>query len=138
MCHTFSINNKQLPPDKPWIVDITLFDLAENPDMLRIEAQIKAARAASDLVMLVLHWGAEWEFYPNPKQLGYAHKFAELGADAIIAQHPHAIQPIEIYRPHGDSDKQVPILYSLGNLTPFAAPPCYGFCQAELGSTRFS
>ena len=123
VCYTFSINNKQLPPDKPWIVDITLFDLAENPDMLRIEAQIKAARAASDLVMLVLHWGAEWEFYPNPKQLGYAHKFAELGADAIIAQHPHVIQPIEIYRPHGDSDKHVPILYSLGNLTPFAAPP---------------
>ena len=124
VCHTFSVNNKPLPPDKPWMVDITPFDLVENPDMLRIEAQIKAARAAGrDLVMLVLHWGAEWDFYPNPKQLGYAHKLAELGADAIIAQHPHVIQPIEIYRPHGDPDKQVPILYSLGNLTPIAAPP---------------
>jgi poly-gamma-glutamate capsule biosynthesis protein CapA/YwtB (metallophosphatase superfamily) len=122
VCHTFSINNKPLPPDKPWIVDVTLFDLAANPDMIRIEAQIRAARAAGDLVMLVLHWGAEWEFYPNPKQLGYAHKFAELGADAIIAQHPHVIQPVEIYRSNGDSAKQVPILYSLGNLTPFAAP----------------
>ncbi|HEY5812504.1 MAG TPA: CapA family protein [Terrimicrobiaceae bacterium] len=122
VCHTFS--NKRLPPDKPWIVDITRFDLIEDPDTLRIEAQIKAARAAgSDLIMLVLHWGAEWEFYPNPKQLGIAHKLAELGADAIIAQHPHVIQPIEIYRPHSDPDKQVPILYSLGNLTPFAAPP---------------
>jgi poly-gamma-glutamate capsule biosynthesis protein CapA/YwtB (metallophosphatase superfamily) len=86
--------------------------------------RIKAARAAGrDLVMLVLHWGAEWEFYPNPKQLGYGNKLAELGADAIIAQHPHVIQPIEIYRPHSDPDKQVPILNSLGNLTPIAAPP---------------
>ena len=124
VCHTLSVNDKPLPPDKPWIVDITPFDLAENPDTLRIEAQIKAARAGGcDLVMLVLHWGAEWEFYPNPKQLGYAHKLAELGADAIIAQHPHVIQPIEIYRPQSDPDKQVPSLYSLGNLTPFAAPP---------------
>ena len=124
VCHTFSVNNKPLPPDKPWIVDITLFDLVENPDTSRIEAQIKAARAAGcDLVMLVLHWGAEWEFYPNPKQLRYAHKFAELGADAIIAQHPHVIQPVEIYRPRSYPDKQVPILYSLGNLTPIGAPP---------------
>jgi len=46
-----------------------------------------------------------------------------VGADAIIAHHPHVIQPIEIYRPRNDPDKQVPILYSLGNLTPFAAPP---------------
>jgi poly-gamma-glutamate synthesis protein (capsule biosynthesis protein) len=106
VCHTFSVNNKPLPSDKPWIVDITLFDLVENPDMLRIEAQIKAARAAGDLVILVLHWGAEWEFYPNPKQLEYAHKFAEMGIDAIIAQHPHVIQPIEIYRPYGDPQKQ--------------------------------
>ena len=70
VCHTLSVNDKPLPPDKPWIVDITPFDLVENPDTLRIEAQIKAARARGrDLVMLVLHWGAEWEFYPNPKQL---------------------------------------------------------------------
>lgn len=124
VCHTFSVNNKPLPSGKPWIVDITLFDLAESPDMSRIEAQIKAARTADcDLVMLVLHWGAEWEFYPNPKQLRYAHKFAELGADAIIAQHPHVIQPVEIYRPHSYPDKQVPILYSLGNLTPIDAAP---------------
>jgi hypothetical protein len=88
------------------------------------EAQIKATRAVGcDLVMLVLHWGAEWEFYPNPKQLRCAHKFAELGADAIIAQHPHVIQPVEIYQPCSYPDKQVPILYSLGNLTPFGAPP---------------
>ena len=59
----------------------------------------------------------------EPQAAGYAHKLAELGADAIIAQHPHVIQPIEIYRPQSDPDKQVPILYSLGNLTPFAAPP---------------
>jgi poly-gamma-glutamate capsule biosynthesis protein CapA/YwtB (metallophosphatase superfamily) len=124
VCHTSSVNNRPLPADKPWIVDITFFDLVKDPDMLRIEAQIKAARAAGcDLVMLVLHWGAEWEFYPNPRQLRYAHKLAEVGADAIIAQHPHVIQPIEIYRPRSDPDKQVPILYSLGNLTPFAAPP---------------
>jgi Bacterial capsule synthesis protein PGA_cap len=81
VCHTFSVNNKPLPAGKPWMVDVTLFDLEENPDTSRIEAQLKATRVAGcDLVILVLHWGAEWEFYPNPKQLRHAHKFAELGA----------------------------------------------------------
>lgn len=41
----------------------------------------------------------------------------------MIAHHPHVIQPLEIYRPERDADRQAVIAYSLGSLTwGFMAP----------------
>jgi poly-gamma-glutamate synthesis protein (capsule biosynthesis protein) len=39
----------------------------------------------------------------------------------VLGHHPHVIQPIEIYRTARGDD--VPILYSLGNLTPVFSHP---------------
>ncbi|PWJ38528.1 CapA family protein [Sediminitomix flava] len=123
VAHTFSVNFKPIPKDEPWLVDITSFCVEENPDMARIEQQIKNARAEGcDLVIVTPHWGAEWEFFPWPEQMDWARRFAELGADAVIGTHPHVIQPVEIYTPKSDPDKSVPILYSLGNFIPMAGP----------------
>lgn len=119
VAHTFSVNGKPLPEGKPWMVDITPFHVEHAPDYTRILDQVTAARAAGcEIVIVCLHWGAEWEFFPLPVQLEWAHAIAEAGADAIIGTHPHVIQPIEIHRPRSDRRRQVPILYSLGNLTP--------------------
>ncbi len=119
VAHTFGVNGKSFPEDKPWICDMTPFHIEKDPQTVRIEQQIlKAREAGCDLVFVTLHWGLEHEFYPHPDQIAWAHKFAEVGADAIIAHHPHVIQPVEIYKPKNDCEKSVPILYSLGNLTP--------------------
>lgn len=119
VAHTFSVNQKPLPDGKPWMIDVTPFHVERTPDTSRIARQIDAARSAGcDVVVACLHWGAEWEFFPLPAQLDWAHAFAEQGADAIIGTHPHVIQPIEIYRPASQTNKAVPIIYSLGNLTP--------------------
>lgn len=124
VAHTFSVNFKPLPENKPWICDITPFHVEPDPDTSRIERQIARAREAGcDLVVLSLHWGLEHEFYPHPDQLQWAHRFADAGADAIIGHHPHVIQFPEIYRPQGQPEKRVPILYSLGNLTPAYSAP---------------
>ncbi|MFH2131155.1 MAG: hypothetical protein ABIK68_12345, partial [bacterium] len=32
--------------------------------------------------------------------------------------HPHVIQAVEIYNPENDKDRSVPVIYSLGNITP--------------------
>lgn len=117
--HTFSLNGQQLEDEKKWFCDITPFHIVKDVDTSRIKQQIHAAReAACDLVIVTLHWGLEHEFYPHPDQLEWAHEFAELGADAIIGHHPHVCQPYEIYKPTNYPSKRVPILYSLGNLTP--------------------
>ena len=74
-------------------------------------------------MIVALHWGLEFELYPHPQQVGWAHRFAELGADLVIGHHPHVPQPVEIYRPASDPDRLVPILYSLGNLSTLMSHP---------------
>jgi poly-gamma-glutamate capsule biosynthesis protein CapA/YwtB (metallophosphatase superfamily) len=124
VAHTFSVNFKPFPEDKPWIVNMTPFHLEPDPDIGPIEAQIKACRMAGcDLVVVALHWGLEFELYPHPQQVSWAHRFADAGADLVIGHHPHVPQPVEIYRPKSQPDRAVPILYSLGNLSTLMSHP---------------
>lgn len=124
VAHTFSVNFKPFPEGKPWIVNMTPFHLEADPDISPIEQQVQACRESGcDLVFVVLHWGLEFELFPHPDQLKWAHCFAEVGADAVIGHHPHVPQPIEIYRPHSAPGKAVPIVYSLGNLSSLLSHP---------------
>jgi poly-gamma-glutamate synthesis protein (capsule biosynthesis protein) len=127
--HTFSVNFKPFPEDKPWIVNMTPFHLVKEPDLSNIESQIRACRnAGCDLVFVALHWGLEFELYPHPQQFEWAHRFAEAGADIVIGHHPHVPQPVEIYRPQSDPSRAVPILYSIGNLTSVVSHPASVLC----------
>jgi poly-gamma-glutamate capsule biosynthesis protein CapA/YwtB (metallophosphatase superfamily) len=82
-------------------------------DRLALEAElvpvIAAARADHDLVIVVLHWGIEYEPAPADWQVSAARAFIDAGADAVVGHHPHVLQGIERY---GDGI----IAYSLGNL----------------------
>jgi poly-gamma-glutamate capsule biosynthesis protein CapA/YwtB (metallophosphatase superfamily) len=59
-------------------------------------------------VVVVLHWGAEYQPTPVPGQVINATKMIDAGADAIIGHHPHVIQTISYI-------KGKPVFYSLGN-----------------------
>jgi len=69
---------------------------------------IKKAKEKVDLLIVSLHWGAEYEYYPSPWQKDLAHKIINQGADLIVGNHAHRIQPIEIY-------KNKLIIYAHGN-----------------------
>ena len=69
---------------------------------------VEAARADHDLVIVVLHWGDEYEDLPEKWQVKAARAFVDAGADAVVAHHPHVLQGIERY---GDGV----IAYSIGN-----------------------
>lgn len=69
---------------------------------------VHEARENNDFVIVYLHWGTE-----NVEELDWAQEkqaveVAEAGADLIIGDHPHCLQPIDIV-------KGVPVVYSLGN-----------------------
>jgi hypothetical protein len=121
---TSDVNGKPLPDGKPWRVNITPFHIEKDPDISPIIEQIRACRSAGcDLVLVTLHWGLEYEFYPHPDQRKWAQAITDAGADAIIGHHPHVIQPVEILHPAAAPEKSVPVLYSLGNLTPLLSNP---------------
>jgi poly-gamma-glutamate synthesis protein (capsule biosynthesis protein) len=73
-----------------------------------IVAQVQAAAALCDFLIVSFHWGVETDYTVNAAERALAHKVVDAGADIILAQHPHVMQGLEIYK-----DKL--IAYSLGN-----------------------
>ena len=74
----------------------------------RIEHDIGEARRRAAHVVVSLHWGYQYDRYPDPGQIATAHRIIDLGALVVHGHHPHVLQGIERYK-HGL------ILYSLGN-----------------------
>ncbi|MEA1962945.1 MAG: CapA family protein, partial [Patescibacteria group bacterium] len=77
-------------------------------DESAVEKIIIDLASSTDLIIVNIHWGVEYEHYFNKTQQNIAHKIINAGADMIIGHHPHVAQGIEIY-------KNKPIFYSLGN-----------------------
>jgi poly-gamma-glutamate capsule biosynthesis protein CapA/YwtB (metallophosphatase superfamily) len=102
LSYTFSLNGLRLPPGEPWRANLL--------DPERILAEARSARAAgAELVLLSLHWGAEYRFTPTDEQRAVADRLlASRAVDLIIGHHAHVVQPFE--RLHGRW-----VLYSLGN-----------------------
>jgi len=73
-----------------------------------IVKKISELRDYVDLVIVLLHWGTEFSFYPDPKQISQAHTIIDAGADAVIGHHPHVLQGWETY-------EGKPIFYSIGS-----------------------
>lgn len=87
---------------------IPINTIHETPELEAIEAAFAIATEKSDLQIISIHWGAEYELVSNDTQRALARALVDSGADAIIGHHPHVVQEIEEYR-------GAPIFYSLGN-----------------------
>lgn len=74
----------------------------------KIFDKIAEAKENSDFVVVYIHWGTEKTDQPDWSQPGMAKSLAEAGADLIIGDHPHVLQPLA-------NVEGVPTIYSLGN-----------------------
>ncbi len=74
----------------------------------KIKDDIKKAKEISDFVVVAFHWGTEYQDMPDIRQIELAHFAIDNNADLVIGNHPHWIQPVEIYK-----DKI--IVYAHGN-----------------------
>jgi hypothetical protein len=76
----------------------------------------KAKLAKPDLILVVTHWGIEYQREENKAQQQMAAFIFNHGADVIIGSHPHVIQPVKYYYPSKtDSSLKYPVFYSMGN-----------------------
>lgn len=87
--------------------------LADQPslalaDPQSVVADVRAARAQADVVVVSFHWGTELRRMPSTRQRGLARTAIDAGADLILGHHPHVRQPVQWYRGR-------PIFFSLGN-----------------------
>ena len=77
-------------------------------DNTRLLKQIREVKEKCDYLVVYIHWGTEGTEVPDHWQLEQAPQMAEAGADLIIGDHPHVLQPITYIG-------NVPVVYSLGN-----------------------
>jgi hypothetical protein len=73
-----------------------------------LKTDIEALRQRVDRIVVTFHWGVPYERTPHPDDCAKARLAVDLGADIVVAHHPHIIQPFEIYKGRA-------IFYSIGN-----------------------
>lgn len=58
----------------------------------RLVGAIRAGRGSADTVVVYLHWGAEGQFCPTPRQRELADALVAAGADIVVGSHAHRVQ----------------------------------------------
>lgn len=76
---------------------------------------IKNAKSKSlDKLIVMIHWGKEYQHYPSTKQKETANFLFSQGVDYIVGAHPHVLQPMT-HIEKTPNTKEKFIAYSLGN-----------------------
>jgi poly-gamma-glutamate synthesis protein (capsule biosynthesis protein) len=115
LAYTYGTNGIPMPKDKPFAVNLI--------DTDRIRGDIARTRqAGADAVAVFLHFGTEYQKWPNDDQRAVARAAVEAGAHLVIGSHPHVVQPYEFWEAPapspgagGDAGHRGLIFYSLGN-----------------------
>ena len=90
-------------------------DVGAELDITTAQDAIAAADTGMNIVVVSVHWGAEYQASPTPRQRKIAAAFSEAGADIIWGHHPHVLQRMEWYESTIDGHRGL-VMYSLGNL----------------------
>ncbi len=69
-----------------------------DPSYGSLREDIAEARSGADVVVVMAHWGVEYEDAPRPQVVAAAHAMVEAGAALVIGDHPHWVQSAETYR----------------------------------------
>ena len=93
-------------PHRPGIAYVPA-DFAEERARFLFDT-IEQARTNCDILVVAAHWGPNWGYEPPPRQVPFARRMIDLGADVVFGHSGHVFRAVEIYRGR-------PILYCAGN-----------------------
>ncbi|MDR6879708.1 CapA family protein [Bacillus sp. 3255] len=105
LSYSYGTNGIRQPKGKSYLIN--------RIDMPQMAHDVAQAKLASDVVVVAMHWGNEYEPLPNDSQKALAYKLAELGVHIIIGNHPHVLQPPAWVTAR--NGHKTFVLYSLGN-----------------------
>ncbi|MDD6715426.1 MAG: CapA family protein [Firmicutes bacterium] len=77
-------------------------------DMTPLYDKVREVRQTADFVIVYIHWGNEKESLPVAAQTDSAKELEAAGADLVIGDHPHVLQPVSFIN-------EMPVFYSMGN-----------------------
>lgn len=104
--YTYGTNGIAIPEEKSYMVHLL-------KDEEKIRADIETAKTETDLVLVFVHWGTEYQEQPDEFQQKWTKVFLESKVDAVIGTHPHTLQPCEMLQ--DDSGHEMLVYYSIGN-----------------------
>ena len=105
LAYTYGTNGIPVPEGKPYLVNLI--------DEEKIVADIREAKQHSDVIVVSLHFGNEYERMPNEQQTKLAQLIADAGAHIIFGHHPHVLQPVDFIQ--SEEGHETFVAYSLGN-----------------------
>ncbi|MFX3623914.1 MAG: CapA family protein [Ectobacillus sp.] len=103
LSYTYGTNGIKIP--KPYLVNTI--------DRDSIQRDVEKAKQLSDAVVIMLHFGTEYEKMPNAEQTQLAQFLSNLGVSVIFGHHPHVLQPPALLT--GKDGNHTIVFYSLGN-----------------------
>jgi poly-gamma-glutamate synthesis protein (capsule biosynthesis protein) len=110
LSYTYGTNGIPVPRGQEYCVNLIDKDL--------IKQDLDNAKAQDvDIIVVNMHWGAEYETVPIEEQRDLAQFIFENGADVIIGGHPHVLEELKektVTTVEGE-EKNVFVVYSLGN-----------------------
>ena len=108
---TYGTNGINPPSDKGYCVNYI--------DKNFIKGRIDAAKSeGAEIVIACMHWGIEYQTKPSAEQIDMADFLFKSGADIILGNHAHVIEPFEKREVTMDDGtvKQCFVVYAMGNL----------------------
>ncbi|WP_456275362.1 CapA family protein [Bacillus sp. AK128] len=105
LAYTYGTNGIPVPEGKSYLVNLI--------DLPKISTDIKLAKEISDVVVVSLHFGNEYQRMPSEEQQYIAKEVIGAGADLILGHHPHVLQPMEWIE--AENGNKGFVVYSLGN-----------------------
>ena len=93
--------------------DSTSDSMIDMFDQAKVTDAVSKARSASDVVILVAHWGDNDRTEPSDFEKQWATYLMKQGVDVIIGSHPHVLQPYGTLS--DEQGNQLLVFYSLGN-----------------------
>lgn len=108
---TYGLNGLTLPEGYEWLIDVYA-DGDGSINYQGIDEVLDALNEVSDVQVVTMHWGEEYQNVPNAVQEELAAYLNKKGVEVIVGAHPHVIQPAEIL--HGENQDTL-VYYSLGN-----------------------
>ncbi|MBX2796835.1 MAG: CapA family protein [Myxococcales bacterium] len=130
LSYTWGSNNTD--PTEVDLAVVPFGRLDEAIDLGRIASEVGQARDdGASHVVLLLHWGYEYEYWPDPHFLVLGRRLVALGADVVVGHGPHTPQAAELcsvnqplaepgigqcsVRSEDGRRRMGAVLYSLGN-----------------------
>ncbi|MFT8323036.1 MAG: CapA family protein [Bacillus sp. (in: firmicutes)] len=105
LSYTYGTNGITVPKDKQYMINLI--------DKQKMKKEIATAKKRADVIVMGIHWGIEYERFPNEEQKELAQFLVDQGVNIVFGGHPHVLQPMEWLK-NKQGDKAL-VVYSLGN-----------------------